>query len=565
MLLDRLVILHNGIVLREITFHENLTIITSRELEGNKIGKSTVLRVINFCLGSDGTSIWLDPIKKEENVEVKSYVLSENVDFVLYLKRGKERIELKRSFIVSETKSGPRIKRQGWINGEPFHGNKKYTTHLSELIGHLSDKPSYRQLKNRVIKIDNGEEYNSLKYLNFGTSDDVYRLIYSSLFDFSAISKVRSEIDIKAEIESYKDRRNAILDGQKYIDYKKKLDEIDLALAELYDAESKFDIKNPHLREMEALKIIRGEIVQESNKISAIDIKLEYNHRSIERYKNQKSDLDISLVENMYQEAKSIIPGLQKSLEDVIGFYNSFQDNKINYLLKLQKDIESERSVIQASLESKLDSEKGLFKTLSDQGYLADFIVLEKEIQSKKEERGKILYVINEVQYINDEVKRLEGELESILSSISENKDDFSDNVALFNTYFEEFSKSIFKDYTNSLGYDVDESNDITFYIKNGEKNTGEGNPRAESMIFDIAFVKYLMEKGKKFFYFSIQDSLEAVDEEKLKTIFNKVIEHKIQVVISILRDKISDSLDDELKDHIKLELSPDSKFFKLP
>ena len=564
MLLDRLKVLHNGRLLREISFHENLTIITSKELEGNKIGKSTVLRIINFCLGSDGKSIWLDPVKKEDNIEVKNFVLRENVDFILYLKKDERRIELKRSFMANETKGKQRIHPQGWINEEPFHGIKKYLKRLSEFIGHSLDKPSYSQLKNRVIKVDDGEKHNSLRYLSPWTPNDDYRLIYSSLFDSSGINDIRTEIEIKSEIISYKANKELILDKKEYIYYKERLDAIDLNLNRLYEAESNFEIKNPHLKEMERLKVVRREIVEESSKISAIDVKLDYNHRSIERFRNQKSDLDISLVESMYREVKNLIPGLQKSLEDVIGFYNSFQDNKINYLLKLQQEIELARSKLQTSLEQKLDSEKALLKALGDQGYLSDFIVLEKEIQRQKEERGRADYIVNAVQHINGEIKRLEGELEETQFSISEEKDDIADNIALFNKYFEDFSRSIFKEYTNSLKYDADEGKGIPFSIINGNKNTGEGNPRAESMIFDLAFVKYLIEKRKKFFYFSIQDNLEAVDEEKLKIIFKKIIENGIQVVISILRDKISDALDEELEDHIKLELSPDNKFFKL-
>lgn len=48
-------------LIREVTFKDGINIITNSEDDGNQIGKSTALRVLNFCLGSDGKSIWHDP------------------------------------------------------------------------------------------------------------------------------------------------------------------------------------------------------------------------------------------------------------------------------------------------------------------------------------------------------------------------------------------------------------------------------------------------------------------------------------------------------------------------
>lgn len=47
----------NGELIRNIPFRDGINIITDDGDNGNQIGKSTALRVINFCLGSDGKSI----------------------------------------------------------------------------------------------------------------------------------------------------------------------------------------------------------------------------------------------------------------------------------------------------------------------------------------------------------------------------------------------------------------------------------------------------------------------------------------------------------------------------
>jgi uncharacterized protein YydD (DUF2326 family) len=57
-------------VVRLINFHLGMNLIvdetetSNEQLTGNNVGKTTVLRLINFCLGSDGKEIYTDPETK---------------------------------------------------------------------------------------------------------------------------------------------------------------------------------------------------------------------------------------------------------------------------------------------------------------------------------------------------------------------------------------------------------------------------------------------------------------------------------------------------------------------
>lgn len=565
MRLLKLTVNHLGKPLREVEFDRNLTIITSNSIGGNKIGKSTALRAINFCLGSKGDTIWRDPLKNEDNEQIKDFVTSGEVEFVLDVEQNEKHIVLRRSFKVQVTKGGPRIQRLGWVDGAENHGGEKYTGALAQLVGHLESKPSYRQIKNRLVKIDGAADFNSLNYLPYGTSNDDYRLIYSNMFAFSGESKVRLELKTKKEIADLDTRRAALLHGDKLIDYKRKIDEIDIALADLYIQEREFRVKEPHNQSVELLRQIRSRVFEHSQVVSSLKVKLDFNTRSLDKYSQKTDRTDINDIEKLYSMAKVYLPGLKKRLEEVVDFHNGIISNKVTFLRTIRSKIEMDLNLASDKLDAELDSEKTALASLGNQGYLDDFIILEKEIQSLREKRGRLAYVVSEVETISSSIESKQLFLRDLNKEIGSEKGDFEENISLFNTFFEVLTQDLFQAYKNSLGYEIDDNSEIAFYIANGERNTGEGFPRAETVAFDISFAKYCELRRPLFFHFTVQDSLEAIDEERLEILLRTAIRLNVQVVVSILRDKLTDILDETLEKHIKLELSSTDKFFRLP
>lgn len=67
-------------VIREINFHKGLNLIVDETpsgdtLTGNNVGKTTVLRLIDFCLGKDGSVVYKDPENSREiDPMVKSFL-----------------------------------------------------------------------------------------------------------------------------------------------------------------------------------------------------------------------------------------------------------------------------------------------------------------------------------------------------------------------------------------------------------------------------------------------------------------------------------------------------------
>lgn len=65
MFLKQLIIQNKGSVIRDILFHKGINLIvdetpinSSQQTTGNNVGKTTVLRLIDYCFGADGKNIY---------------------------------------------------------------------------------------------------------------------------------------------------------------------------------------------------------------------------------------------------------------------------------------------------------------------------------------------------------------------------------------------------------------------------------------------------------------------------------------------------------------------------
>ena len=94
MFLKKLKISTFGNIIRDIPFHKGINLIVDEskdQVTGNNVGKTTVLKLIDFCLGADAKQIYIDPeTKRDEYALVKDFLvdyevivtltLSENID-----------------------------------------------------------------------------------------------------------------------------------------------------------------------------------------------------------------------------------------------------------------------------------------------------------------------------------------------------------------------------------------------------------------------------------------------------------------------------------------------------
>ncbi|EDM69280.1 hypothetical protein PE36_07327 [Moritella sp. PE36] len=551
-------------IIREITFQDGINIITSEGSNGNQIGKSTTLRVINFCLGSDGDRIWKDPDSGVTNTKIYDLVTSGLVTFFLNLKINGVNYSIKRKFEQKITPKRTILKRYSWVNGEDYHSTEKFKNKIASLFGYNTEKPTYNTVKNRFIRLNKGTSGNIFKFNNAFTSDDEYTLIYSHIFGFQGHTELTLEYDLKQKVGSLKSRINSLLNGSCELDFHNKLGSINDEISGLESKASSYDITGVQNQAIDDLRKNRATVASLSSRIAGLETKEIYNQRTIKNYKNKITQIDTQTIMAIYNEATSLIPEITTSLKETIDFHNSIFVRKAEYVEKQAEILRSELIALKAQLNKDLEKETKLFKSISNESHLSGFILIEQSIHTKMEERGRISYILDEIASMEDEIRAVNTQIIQLRGTLDLYMSELNINLRSFNIPFKAISKKIFKSFSLEMEVCKLSDHSLKFSIINEDKVSGDGAPRAASMAFDMAMVEYVKASGAKLPEFTLQDYLEPADEDKLFELIQLANNRKIQTVISILNDKIQLLEDDFISENSILTLSSKDKFFKI-
>ena len=87
MFLKSLKIFNRSSLIREISFHKGINLIIdetpetiSKTTTGNNVGKTTVLRLVDYCFGGDGKNIYQDTeFKNQPNTFVEGFLKKNDI------------------------------------------------------------------------------------------------------------------------------------------------------------------------------------------------------------------------------------------------------------------------------------------------------------------------------------------------------------------------------------------------------------------------------------------------------------------------------------------------------
>ena len=171
-------------VIRDIEFKSGLNLIidntptTDVKLTGNNVGKTTVLKLVDFCLGAAPAIIYTDTENKKEVYDlVKSYLVNEEVEITLILVEDlndpdSKEIVIRRNFLS-------RKKTVRNINGRAVLDKEFEDELLKLLIPHQkAEKPTFRQIISHNIRYKDENINNTLRTLDRYTSDVEYETLH---------------------------------------------------------------------------------------------------------------------------------------------------------------------------------------------------------------------------------------------------------------------------------------------------------------------------------------------------------------------------------------------------
>lgn len=568
--IDKLIIENDKGCIRNIEFHKGLNLIIDetpkdRKKSGNNIGKTTVLKLIDFCLGGDGNKIYKDkefPTNNESLVE--NFLKNTNVIITLILVDDLENttseIVIKRNFL-------PYKKKISEINGENFSNNDKFEEKLNELIFHNKGIPTFRQIISKNIRYGALRLQNIIKVLDaseYKIRNDVYEALYFFWFGISTENSERKTFltEQKRIEEAYIKRLG---ESPEIISQKLKVIENDIKEKEkLKDSLNVNEHYKDDLNKLNDIKYLISEI---KTKMLALETRKSLINESKKDLEKSKSAIDPKIIKSIYDEAKVFIPNLQKRFEDVLNFHNKMIENKMDFILQDLPNIVYNIYFLNNELDNLLEQEKKIAKVVSKSNTFEELSLIVKDLNKFYEEKGRLEEKLYQWNDANSKLNDINMELRSI-NDLNKNQNKLiEERMAKFNSIFSTFSEKLYSEkYILScfIPQDKNEKSNYTLSI-NTAFGSPEGSGRKITQIsaFDLAYIKFADDLSINCLHFVLTDEIEKIHSNQINTVLLDLVNSvNCQYIISVLKDKLPDAID--YKEYETLTLSENDKLFKI-
>ena len=541
-------------ILRNIKFNlEGMNLIVDNsDKSGNNVGKTTVLKLIDICLGAkEKKYIYEENETKAENSELKNYIETEKITVTLKVRKNDEDTELK----VELFERGKRF-----INGEVLK-YESYVTKLKELFfGNNLKKPSFRQLIGKFIRVDQKQDNNRfIKYINASVSTKDYEAIYSFLFNLQDQNKIDYLSNIKKDV---KDTENDIKVIKKMYNFK-TIDELNQIIFVFDNDKQRLNeqIKEYiHVEESREFEKERIKLREEYQKFLEVEENLEFAIKKAkeiienEKAKNQNNKIDESVLKLLYDEVARNYNGLDKTFEDLIQFNYELSKNKINFYKELIKRKQKELKTLIEKKETFFNENKEKLQDVKIKNF-EEYYKIKSDFDKITEKQSVLREVIEKTSNLEEKLKKLNNEIKE--NNISKEKNITEEHGNIFNKYFSEYSERV---ENQKLVMYFSKENMPT--ISNINEGVGTGTKKTLISIFDLAYYSFIKELGLAFPEFIIHDVLETSQTESLEKIVDIVRETKVQYIAAVLNEKIKNNRNISQKD-IVLTLNKNDKLFK--
>ena len=568
MFIKSLTITSGTAVIREIEFRKGLNLIvdeSENQITGNSVGKTTVLKLVDFCLGSDKKNIYVDPeTKRSEYKLVKDFLIENKVLITLCLTSDLDNdkaneIIIERNFL-SSVKEG--IRR---INGQQVLA-ENFEIELGKTLfpDHLEDKPSFRQIISHNIRYKDENINNTLKTLDKFTTDAEYETLYLFLFgcEFTK-GNIKQEILIKIKQEdTYKSRLEK---NQTKTAYETALSLINNDIEFLNKKKSSFNLNENFEKDLDKLNSVKYEVNKLSSSIGKLNIRKDLIKEAEAELLSSKSNIDIRQLEIIYEQATNKVKNIQKSFSDLVTFHNTMIEEKVKFISKelpaLDKAILENNKYLQRLLED----EKRLSILITKSDSFEELEIIISELTEKYRKKGEFENIIQQLNEVESNIESFNEQLSEIDTELF--SDSFEQVVKTqlnkFNKHFASISNELYgEQYAVKPDIITNRKGQKLYKFSSFNANMSSGKKQGEISCFDLAYTLFADEEYIPCLHFLLNDKKELMDDKQLVKIAEFVNRNNIQFVASILKDKLPEEINKE--DYFIVKLSQNDKLFRI-
>lgn len=567
MFIKSLTILSDNGIIREIFFRKGINLIVDESLDqitGNNVGKTTVLKLVDFCLGANQKNIYVDPeSKRDEYTLVKKFLIQNEVLIKLLLTDNLDDSDANQILIERNFLSRSKIIRR--INGDNFT-EEEFERKLLNLIfpDHFAEKPTFRQIISHNIRYKDESISNTLKTLDKYTSDAEYETLYLFLFGCE-FTKGNTKQEILLNLRQEENYRNRLENKQTKTAYEAALAIINDEITELNEKKAKLNLNENYEADLDRLNDLKYKINRTSSEISKLNIRKEIIGETENDLKSDTSNIDLDQLNMIYQQATSMLSGIQKTFEELVQYHNTMISEKVKFISRELPSLESNIKGKKEYLNSLLKEEIELSSVISKTDTFEELEYLIKELNDRFRNKGEYENIIQQLEEVDGNIKEYTKQLNEIDNELF--SDNFEQSVKTqlnkFNKHFSSIS-TILYDEKYALKHDIitNRKNQRIYKFSAFNTNLSSGKKQGEISCFDIAYTLFADEENIPCLHFLLNDKKELMHDNQLVKITELVNKNNIQFVASILKDKLPAELNNE--EYFIVRLSQEDKLFRI-
>lgn len=566
MFLKSLRIINGNTLIRDIRFHKGLNLIidetttSDRKESGNNVGKTTVLRLIDFCFGGNGLNIYKDPeFKSKANTTVECFLKENNVMIEMTLKEDLElsssqEIEIRRNFLQRSDKILE-------INGEAVSATRFPSIVKSLIFNSDEEKPQLRQIIAKNIRDERNRLTNTLKVLHQCTTIEEYEALFLFWLGIEPDSNARKQQLLRdKKIEDSLLRRLKRETSLSQIE--QSLIVIDRTINELTAQKDSFDVNDDYAADLTSLNDVKRLVNQLSTTIGNLELRRELILESKDELEGETSNVDSQAIATLYKEAASLIPGIQKTFEATIIFHNAMCRKRVEYITKELPEIEANLAAKKRELTELLVNEKQLAGKLQKTEVVEKLQKVISELNKSFETKGALEEQKKLWDSLVSRLSQIEEELRQIDAGIGSKDELIQERIAEFNEFFSKMSfrlygeQFVLSSVISERGYELQ--------ISSLSGNLGTGKKKGQIAAFDLAYIQFADTHDIPCLHFILQDQMENVHDNQISNLLTEIIAGvNCQYIMPVLRDKLPPDV--AVSQFEVLSLSQSDKLFRLP
>ena len=560
-------------LIRDIQFHPGLNLIVDETPEnltetGNNVGKTTVLRLVDICLGKDPKSIYISPEdKRTVNLQIKNFLMDKQVIVTLTLvsdwMKDAHEVRIRRNFL----NYGKAIRE---INGQQIQ-EKDYEHALQQsLMGVVTEKPSFRQLIAHNIRYSNLAITQTLRNLDSYTTDSEYEALYLYMLgcDYGnaelreqTMEQLNTEKSFKKRLERQK--------GRNVVASELGIVKSEIVALELQKQQLRL---NPDFeQDMAKLTELKFDINTISSQLSSLMLRRSILKEAQRELSSQKSEIDVESLRLIYTQAKMFVPTIHKTFEDLLAHHNNMLDKKAEFIGEELPALDARIQEISHSIDTLRLEESAISEKLQSSTSYADYEILISDLTKKYEQLGSLSQLLEQIKEVDASIDMLNKTLSDIENDLFADafKNKVQEQLDKFNAHFARISRRLYGeqyamvfDVVHNRKLDKDMYKFSIIPVGAETVNFGTGKKQGEITCFDMAYILFADEESIPCLHFGLYDKKELMHDHQLIETAIFVNSHiNLQFVASILRDKLPAFLDDEK--YIVVKLKPEDKLFR--